>query len=149
MHEPEPNERITEACTLQRTIHNIVGEQLLTHRSDEPLQRNHREGTTGLARLAWAIKLVRLYDTVCVEKLKARNMTRSTKGTNDAPGTGVKRKQGLNRSLMGIAPATQTRVIERAAEKRGTQVIPDRAPRSGQDETHQGTASRRTPARRR
>ena len=70
----------------------------------------------------WANHLVHLYDTVCVEKLAACNMTRSAAGTNEAPGANVKAKTGLNRALMGVAPAEQTAILLRAGERIGTRI---------------------------
>jgi len=40
------------------------------------------------------------YDVIRVEDLKIRNMTRSAKGTRDAPGRSVRAKAGLNRSVL-------------------------------------------------
>ncbi|MBT9386605.1 transposase [Pseudooceanicola sp. CBS1P-1] len=37
-----------------------------------------------------------------VEKLRAKNMTRSAKGTVEAPGVNVKAKAGLNRSILNV-----------------------------------------------
>ena len=44
------------------------------------------------------------------------------RGTNEAPGSNVKVKTGLNRSLAGVAPAKQTTILLRAGEHRGTRV---------------------------
>ncbi|MXW47530.1 MAG: transposase, partial [Gammaproteobacteria bacterium] len=40
------------------------------------------------------------YSLVYLEDLKIRNMTRSTKGTVEQPGTNVRQKSGLNRSIL-------------------------------------------------
>jgi putative transposase len=37
---------------------------------------------------------------VCIEDLQGRNMSRSAKGTVDAPGNNVRQKSGLNRSIL-------------------------------------------------
>ena len=50
--------------------------------------------------------LVRDYDLIAVEALDVKNMTRSAKGTLDAPGTRVAQKRGLNRSLAQSAFGT-------------------------------------------
>lgn len=73
-------------------------------------------------RRSWANHLVHANDTVCVEKLSARNMVRSARGTNEAPGTNVKAKRGLSRSLLGVAPAEQTAILQRTGERTGTRV---------------------------
>ena len=45
-------------------------------------------------------QLVRDYQTVCIENSKIQNMTRSARGSMEEPGTGVKQKSGLNRSIL-------------------------------------------------
>ena len=44
--------------------------------------------------------LIRRYDGIAVEKLRISNMTRSAKGTVEQPGTNVRQKAGLNRSIL-------------------------------------------------
>ncbi len=44
--------------------------------------------------------LAKNHGLVVVEDLKLRNMTRSAKGTREAPGTNVRAKAGLNRSIL-------------------------------------------------
>ena len=44
--------------------------------------------------------IARTYDTIVIEDLKVKNMTRSAKGTIEEPGTNVKQKSGLNRSIL-------------------------------------------------
>ena len=43
--------------------------------------------------------LARRFDTIRVEDLKVRAMTRSARGTADCPGTSVAQKRGLNREI--------------------------------------------------
>ncbi|MBC6446475.1 RNA-guided endonuclease InsQ/TnpB family protein [Actinokineospora xionganensis] len=45
-------------------------------------------------------RLAREFDVIAVEDLKITNMTRSAKGTRDAPGRGVRQKAGLNRGIL-------------------------------------------------
>src|SRR5450759_1139092 len=56
------------------------------------------------ARKDWVGKLstdlARRFDLIRVEDLRVRNMTRSAKGTVDAPGTNVRQKAGLNRAIL-------------------------------------------------
>ena len=49
--------------------------------------------------------LIGKYDFIGVEKLNVRNMTTSAKGNIKEPGTNVKAKSGLNRSILDTAPA--------------------------------------------
>lgn len=44
--------------------------------------------------------IVREYGGIAVEKLRLKSMTKSAKGTIDAPGKNVKAKRGLNRSML-------------------------------------------------
>ena len=54
-HDTEQNARIMHACVQQRVVHNRCINELLTHRSDEPLQKSTKDGVTGLYGLwpAW------------------------------------------------------------------------------------------------
>ncbi|MGA9359085.1 MAG: transposase [Mycobacterium sp.] len=75
---------------------------------------SHRRARTKLAiakvrardtdrRRDWVEKtttdLARRFDTICVEDLKVRAMTRSARGTREHPGTRVAQKRGLNREI--------------------------------------------------
>ena len=84
-------------------------------------------------RRGWANRLVHANDTVCVEALNARNMTRNARGTNEAPGAKIKAKTGLNRSLLGIAPAEQTTILLRSGERVGTRI--ELVPAAGTSQT--------------
>jgi putative transposase len=44
-------------------------------------------------------EVARRFDTICVEDLKVRSMTRSARGTRDCPGSHVAQKRGLNREI--------------------------------------------------
>lgn len=46
--------------------------------------------------------IVRKYSAVVVENLQLRNMSRSARGMMSQPGKGVRRKSGLNRSLLDV-----------------------------------------------
>ena len=45
-------------------------------------------------------QLVRDYQTVCIEDSRIQNMTRSARGSVEEPGSNVKQKSGLNRSIL-------------------------------------------------
>ena len=55
-------------------------------------------------RLDWrhraSLDIARRFGTVVLEDLATRNMTRSARGTRDAPGTKVRQKAGLNRAIL-------------------------------------------------
>ncbi|WP_312032907.1 RNA-guided endonuclease InsQ/TnpB family protein [Actinomadura latina] len=59
-------------------------------------------------------ELARRFDIIAVEDLNVRGMTRSAKGSIDAPGTGVRQKAGLNR---GILSAGWGRLVARLEDK--------------------------------
>jgi len=48
-------------------------------------------------------QLVQDYDLIAHEDLRIGNMSRSASGTVEAPGTNVKQKSGLNKSIMDAA----------------------------------------------
>ncbi|MEV8636744.1 transposase [Streptosporangium sp. NPDC051023] len=58
--------------------------------------------------------LARRFDVVAVEDLKVRSMTRSAKGTLEAPGRKVRQKAGLNRAVLGSGWG---RLVERLEHK--------------------------------
>ena len=49
-------------------------------------------------------------------------MTRSSRGALETPGSNVRQKSGLNRSLLGVAPSKQTAILVRSAERNGTRI---------------------------
>jgi putative transposase len=95
-----------------------VGEAERLRRLQRRLSRarrgSHRRARTKLAiarlraretdrRRDWVEKtttdVARRFDTICVEDLNVRAMTRSARGTRDRPGTNVAQKRGLNREI--------------------------------------------------
>lgn len=63
--------------------------------------------------------ITRRYALIAVEALKLKNMTRSAKGTLAEPGTNVRQKAGLNRSLADAAPGRLIEMIRYKAERAG------------------------------
>ncbi|MGH7715069.1 MAG: RNA-guided endonuclease InsQ/TnpB family protein [Vulcanimicrobiaceae bacterium] len=63
-----------------------------------------------------AIGLVRTHDAIAVEALKLRNMTRSAKGTIEAPGVHVAAKTGLNRAMLDTGIGMLRQLIVQKAE---------------------------------
>jgi putative transposase len=103
---------------LLRVPHLSAGETQRLRRLQQRLARSrrgsHRRGRTKLAiarlraretdrRRDWVEKtttdLARRFDTIRVEDLKVRAMTRSARGTRECPGTNVAQKRGLNREI--------------------------------------------------
>ena len=67
--------------------------------------------------------LARRYETIAVEDLKLRNMTRSARGTVEEPGTNVAQKAGLNRSLLDAAPGKLIQMLTYKVERTGGRII--------------------------
>jgi len=63
------------------------------------------------------------YDTICIEDLAVKNMTRTAKGTVDEPGKNVKAKQGLNRVIVNSGLAMLRTQIEYKAAQKGRSVV--------------------------
>jgi putative transposase len=70
-----------------------------------------------------ALDVVRRAETVFVEDLKIRNMTRSAAGTADEPGVNVAAKRGLNRSMMDASISALHGMIRYKAVSAGGRVI--------------------------
>jgi putative transposase len=63
-----------------------------------------------------AFDLVRRHDLIALEDLRVRNMTRSARGTVEAPGTNVAAKAGLNRALLDAGFGQLATLIREKAE---------------------------------
>ncbi|TDD27695.1 transposase [Actinomadura sp. KC06] len=68
--------------------------------------------------------LARRFDVIAVEDLNVRAMTRSAKGTVDAPGTNVRAKTGLNRSILANGWGRLVTRLEHKAPGRLVRVDP-------------------------
>jgi len=90
---------------------------------------NHRM-TTALARA---------FSTVVVEKLNIRGMTRSAKGTQEAPGKNVNAKSGLNREILNRAPGQIRSQLKYKIERRGGTLIAVDPRYTSQQCSHCGT----------
>ncbi len=69
-------------------------------------------------------RLARDFDVIAVENLKISNMTRSAKGTIDAPGRGVRQKAGLNRGILANGWGLLVTRLEHKAPGRVVKVDP-------------------------
>lgn len=70
-----------------------------------------------------AHRLATRYALVVVEDLKIKQMTRSAKGTFEAPGTNVKAKSGLNRAILSKGWHQFTLALSSAARYTGTRLV--------------------------
>ncbi|WP_222719230.1 RNA-guided endonuclease InsQ/TnpB family protein [Actinokineospora xionganensis] len=69
-------------------------------------------------------RLAREFDVIAVEDLKISNMTRSAKGTLEAPGRGVRQKAGLNRGILANGWGQLVTRLEQKAPGRVVKVDP-------------------------
>ncbi|MEU8117198.1 transposase [Spirillospora sp. NPDC049024] len=69
-------------------------------------------------------ELARRFDVIAVEDLNVRGMTRSAKGTIDAPGVRVRQKAGLNRSILAAGWGRLVTRLEHKAPGRVVKVDP-------------------------
>jgi putative transposase len=80
------------------------------------------------ARKDWAEKastdIARRYDHIRIEDLKVARMTRSARGTVDAPGRNVRQKAGLNRSILASGWSLFATRLEDKAAGRVEQINP-------------------------
>ncbi|WP_216858218.1 RNA-guided endonuclease InsQ/TnpB family protein [Actinomadura verrucosospora] len=68
--------------------------------------------------------LARRFDVIAVEDLNVRAMTRSSKGTTDAPGRNVRAKAGLNRGILAAGWGRLVTRLEHKAPQRVHKVDP-------------------------
>ena len=89
------------------------------------------------------------YRSVAVEDLRIPAMTKSAKGTIDAPGRSVAAKRGLNRAILDEAWGTTTRRLQEKATARGGDMVRVRAAYTSQRCAacgHTSAANRRSQA---
>jgi putative transposase len=68
-------------------------------------------------------RLAKNHGVVVVEDLRIRNMTRSARGTIDQPGSNVRAKAGLNRSILGMSWAKAGRMLAYKSPPRGSALV--------------------------
>ncbi len=64
-------------------------------------------------------RLVDRYGLIATEKLAVKNLTRSAKGTIEAPGKNVRQKAGLNRRILDTSPANFLQKLKYKIEEAG------------------------------
>ena len=70
-----------------------------------------------------ALALVRQCDVIALEDLRIGNMTRSARGTPEAPGTNVAAKSGLNRSILDAGWGQFASILAGKAADAGRRVV--------------------------
>jgi putative transposase len=78
----------------------------------------------GWVREKTSTELARQFDLIRVEALKVQNMTRSARGTREAPGRKVRQKAGLNRGILASGSGSLVRRLENKAPGRVQKVNP-------------------------
>lgn len=101
---------------LTRTYDQIAGMRARAKR--RALDWQHKT-TTGLAET---------FGVIGMENLAIATMVRSARGTVDAPGTGVRQKAGLNRSISGEAWGRTVTLLEYKLAERGGHLVRIAAP---------------------
>jgi putative transposase len=66
--------------------------------------------------------LAKNHGWVAVEDLRVKGMTRSAKGTSEAPGRNAKAKAGLNRAILDNAPYERKRQLAYKAPRYGSEL---------------------------
>jgi putative transposase len=67
--------------------------------------------------------LAKNHSLVVLEALRIQNMTRSARGTLDAPGRNVKAKTGLNRSILSMAWGKANRMLDYKCLLKGSELL--------------------------
>jgi len=91
--------------------------------------------------------LARRFAVIRVEDLRIRAMTRSAKGTLDTPGTNVRQKSGLNRSVLANGWGLLVRRLEQKAPGRVEQIYPAFTSQRCSDCGHVAAGSRESQSR--
>jgi putative transposase len=112
---------------LRRTITQIAA--LRARQARRRLDFTHKLTTDLAKRHGW----------VGIEDLRVKGMTKSAKGTFDAPGRNVRQKAGLNRAILDNAPYERRRQLASKAPRFGSQLRLVPAPGTSQTCSSCGT----------
>ena len=128
-------ELVANPAPLTRALHRLVRAQQAFAACHKGSNRRHR-ARRRFARLHEQVRqqrrqhahqlsarLVACYDLIAVEDLRIPNMTRSARGTRDAPGRGVAAKSGLNRSVHDAGWGQLFNLLAYKAEGAGRQLV--------------------------
>lgn len=124
---PGPRARRAAEKALHRSQRNVSRKRKGSNRREACRQlaraheRVHRQRKDHAHKTAR--ELVDRFDLIAIEDLRVPNMTRSARGTTEQPGTNVRAKAGLNRSILDAAWSQFTRLLEEKATTAGRQVI--------------------------
>ncbi len=94
-------------------------------------------------------RIVRENSLIAVEDLKLKNMTRSAKGTVENPGTMVKQKSGLNRSMLDLGAGSFFSMLEYKAQYCGRDLVkvdPKYTSQTCHQCNHRSKENRKTPS---
>ena len=121
--EPRRVDRAREE-TLRRRISNARKGSNRRRKRVKALAREcHRNRTTNRNQChRITSQLVKQHALIAIEDLQLRNMTASAKGTADEPGSNVRQKAGLNRSILEQSPGLIANQLKYKAEWAGIQL---------------------------
>jgi putative transposase len=127
--------RVKEAERLLRLERKAARQKLARRPGEKTSNRLHRtydliggvRARVKRRRGDWQHKttaaLAERYGIVVVEDLRVKNMTRSAKGTTEAPGRNVRQKAGLNRSMLNEAHARTVDLLAYKLVERGGRLL--------------------------
>ncbi|MFC5815501.1 RNA-guided endonuclease InsQ/TnpB family protein [Nonomuraea harbinensis] len=124
-----PGLRDTEKARLRRLLRKLARATRGSNRRAEVKAAIARvKARESDRRKDWVEKvstdLARRFDVIAVEDLKIRDMTRSARGTVEAPGRNVRAKAGLSRSILAAGWGGLVRRLEDKAPGRVVRVSP-------------------------
>ena len=112
---------VTKIIKLQKRIkHKVKGSKRLlkAYKTLAKLQKKKADIRRDFIQKL-STQIVNNHDIVIVEDLKITNMTKSAKGTVEAPGKNVKQKSGLNRAILSECWAYFFKCLEYKLENKG------------------------------
>jgi putative transposase len=116
----EKRERVLNRSLARKKLHSSRWKEVKKQiaREKSKLSRQRKLFQHELSKI-----IVQKYDTIVMENLSLKNMTKSAKGTIEEPGKNVAQKSGLNRVLLDGAFYQFRMMIEYKCKKYGKQLI--------------------------
>ena len=122
------NDRLFQKQQMKAAERQRAASKSLRGRRSNRAKRKHLQIARAHARLAnqrkdrahkLSANLVKEHVLIATEELQIANITRSAKGTVDAPGKMVAQKSGLNREILDTAPGMLMNMLRYKAEEAG------------------------------
>lgn len=115
--------RLQRKAARQRAGHRTSGRLLRTYAQIGGLKARQARRRYEFAHQATAALVATGAADLVVEDLRVKNMTRSAKGTIEAPGVNVKQKSGLNRAILDQGWTQILTLLTYKADQAGARVI--------------------------